>query len=290
MFVIFTDTDTDTTPEIAKKYGYHLISMPYSYEGKTIYPYEDFTEFKSKEFYDMLRGGVLPTTSAIGKEKYIEYFEPFFKNGDDILYVHFSEAMTMTFTNMRAAVEELSEKYPDAHFYTIDTKAITINSLVIVEEIGDMYLAGKSLEEILEWAKTEVDCFSAYLFADDLKFFKRSGRVSGFSAAMGTLIGVRPIIYMNAEGKMVSIGKERGRRNALLALLRYIEEKGDNVKDHHIVIGHTDVPEDAEELASMVREKFGADTNVEIIPANPTAGSHCGPNCMGISFHSVKRV
>ena len=290
MFVIFTDTDTDTTPEIAKKYGYHLISMPYSYDGKTIYPYEDFTEFKSKEFYDMLRGGVLPTTSAIGKERYIEYFEPFFKNGDDILYVHFSEAMTMTFTNMRAAVAELSEKYPDAHFYTIDTKAITINSLVIVEEIGDMYLAGKSLEEILEWAKTEVDCFSAYLFADDLKFFKRSGRVSGFSAAMGTLIGVRPIIYMNAEGKMVSIGKERGKRNALLALLRYIEEKGDNVKDHHIVIGHTDIPDDAEELASMVREKFGSDTNIEIIAANPTAGSHCGPDCMGISFHSVKRV
>ena len=113
MFVIFTDTDTDTTPEIAARYGYHLISMPYSYNGRTIYPYEDFDEFHSKEFYDLLRSGVLPTTSAISREKYIDYFEPFFKNGDDILYVHFSAAMSATFNSLRLAMEELSEKYPD---------------------------------------------------------------------------------------------------------------------------------------------------------------------------------
>ena len=290
MFVIFTDTDTDMTPENAERFGYHLISMPYSIDGKTIYPYEDFTEFKSKEFYDMLRAGTIPTTSAINKEKYTEYFEPYFKNGDEILYVHFSEAMTMTFTNMRAAVAELQEKYPAAKFHTIDTKGITIASLIIAEEIGDLYKAGKSAEEIIEWAKDQVDCFSIYMFADDLKFFKRSGRVSGFSAAMGTLIGVRPIIHINAEGKMVSIGKERGKKNALNRLLNYVVEKGDDVKNHRILIAHSDDEEDALALADMVREKFGDDVRIEIIVANPTAGSHCGPNCLGISFHSQRRV
>ena len=205
MLVIFTDTDTDLTPEKAKEFGYHLISMPYSYDGKTIYPYEDFEVFESKKFYDMLRAGTIPTTSAISKEKYIDYFEPFFKNGDDIMYVHLSEAMTMTIENMRAAVKELQEKYPESKFYAVDTKGITIASLSIVYEIGDLYKAGKTAEEIIEWAKEEVDRFSVYFFADDLKFFKRSGRLSGFSAAMGTLIGVRPIIYINSEGKMVCI-------------------------------------------------------------------------------------
>ncbi len=289
MLVIFTDTDTDLTPEKAKEFGYHLISMPYSYDGKTIYPYEDFEVFESKKFYDMLRAGTIPTTSAISKEKYIDYFEPFFKNGDDIMYVHLSEAMTMTIENMRAAVKELQEKYPERKFYAVDTKGITIESLSIVYEIGDLYKAGKTAEEIIEWAKEEVDRFSVYFFADDLKFFKRSGRVSGFSAAMGTLIGVRPIIYINREGKMISIGKERGKKNALNRLMKYLEEKGDDVKSHRILIAHSDAEEDANELAARVREKYGDDCRIEIVVANPTAGSHCGPNCLGISFHSVKR-
>ena len=289
MLVIFADSDSDLTPDKAKEFGYHLISMPYSYDGKTIYPYEDFDVFESKKFYNMLREGTIPTTSAISKEKYIGYFEPFFKNGDDIMYVHLSEAMTMTIENMRAAVKELQEKYPERKFYAIDTKGITIESLSIVYAIGDLYKAGKTAEEIIAWAKEEVDRFSVYFFADDLKFFKRSGRVSGFSAAMGTLIGVRPIIYINAEGKMVSIGKERGKKNALNRLMKYVEEKGDDVTSYRILIAHSDDEEDANELASMVREKYGDACRIEIVVANPTAGSHCGPNCLGISFHSIKR-
>ena len=126
MLVLFTDTDTDITPKAAKEYGYHLISMPYSIDGVTTYPYEDFEEFDAHAFYDQLRGGVLPKTSAISAESYKKYFEPHFKNGDDILYVHFSRAMTATFDAMDAAVKELKEKYPERSFYTIDTKGITL--------------------------------------------------------------------------------------------------------------------------------------------------------------------
>ena len=207
MLKLFTDTDCDITPEVAAKYGYSLISMPYSIDGETVYPYEDFDVFDAHAFYDKLRNGALPNTSAISREKYVEIFEPHFKNGDDILYVHFSRAMTATFDAMDQAVAELKAKYPERNFYDIDTKGITIVSYNIVLEVGDMALAGKSVEEILDWAKTEVDKFAIYFFADDLKFFKHSGRVSGLAATMGTLLGVRPIIFMNSEGKMVSVGK-----------------------------------------------------------------------------------
>ena len=144
MLKLFTDTDTDITPEMAKEYGYDLISMPYSADGNTVYPYVDFDSFDSHTFYDMLRAGALPTTSALGKEAYIEYFEPHFRNGDDILYVHFSRAMTATFDAMDKAVSELKEKYPERNFYEVDTKGITIGSLNIVLEIGELYKAGKS--------------------------------------------------------------------------------------------------------------------------------------------------
>ena len=289
MLRLFTDTDTDITPAVAAEYGYRLISMPYSVDAKTVYPYVDFNEFEAHKFYDMLRNGVLPTTSAISKERYIEYFEPEFAAGNDILYVHFSRAMTVTFNAMDEAVAELKAKYPTRQFHEIDTKGITTISYTIVREVGDLLKAGKTLEEVLDWAKTEVDKFAMYFFADDLKFFRRSGRVSGLAATMGTLIGIRPIIYMSQEGKMVSCGKEKGRLKAMERLVQQVADLGDDFKSHRFVIGHTDAPELAEEVGKMIRERFGDDFPIEYVVTNPTAGSHAGPNGVGVCFHAKHR-
>ena len=284
MLVLFTDTDTDLTPAEAKEFGYHMISMPYSIDGVTTYPYEDFDTFDAHAFYDKLRGGVLPNTSAISTQRYKEYFEPHFKEGNDILYVHFSRNMTATFDNMDIAVKELLEQYPDCKFYEIDTMGITLCSLMTVKEIGDLYKAGKTAEEMLEWAKTEVNKVGCYFFADDLKFFKHSGR-----GTMGTLLGIRPIIYMNEEGKMVSVGKEKGRVKAMERLLSYVDQLGEDVKDHRVLVGHADCRDIAEGIEKMLKEKYGDDLRTEIVDVNPTAGSHCGPNTVGVCFHAKRR-
>lgn len=289
MLRLFTDTDTDITPQVAAEYDCFMISMPYSIDGNTVYPYKDFREFDAHAFYDTLRGGVLPNTSAISEQQYTEYFEPVFAAGDDILYIHFSRAMTMTFDNMDKAVAALKEKYPERRFWEIDTKGITILSYIIVRAAGDLLRAGKSAEEVVEWAKTEVDHYAVYFFADDLRFFKHSGRVSGLAAFMGTLVGVRPIIYMNEEGKMVSVGKERGRARAVERLVKYVEELGDDVKNHRIVIGNADAKELADEVAALLKQKFGDDLNIEFVEVNPTAGSHCGPDTVGVTFHAIHR-
>ena len=288
MLILFTDTDTDITPEAAKEFGYNVISMPYSIDGETVYPYVDFEEFDAHTFYDKLRAGALPTTSAIGKDQYVAYFEPHFAAGNDILYVHFSRAMTATFDAMDQAVADLKEKYPERKFYEVDTKGITIGSYNIVLEIGDLYKAGKTAEEIVEWAKTEVDRFAVYFFADDLKFFKHSGRVSGLAGTMGTLLGIRPIIYMDENGKMVSVGKEKGRTKALERLVSYVEELGDSIKDHRVIVASADSKDIANELISMLKERFG-ELRIEYVEVNPTAGSHCGPNTVGVSFYAKHR-
>ena len=265
MLKLFTDTDTDITPAVAAEYGYRLISMPYSVDAKTVYPYVDFDRFEPRTFYDMLRSGVLPTTSAISKERYIEYFEPEFAAGNDILYVHFSRAMTVTFNAMDEAVAELKAKYPERSFHEIDTKGITTISYAIVREVGDLFKAGKTLEEVLEWAKTEVDKFAMYFFADDLKFFRRSGRV------------------------MVSCGKEKGRLKAMEHLVQQVADLGEDFKSHRFFIGHTDAPELAKEVGRMIRERFGDDFPIEYVVCNPTAGSHAGPNGVGVCFHAKHR-
>ena len=288
MLKIYTDTDTDFTPELAAEYGYKLISMPYSIDAKTTYPYVDFQTFDAHAFYDVLRGGVLPTTSAISKEQYLNYFVEDFEAGNEILYVHFSRAMTNTFDAMDQAIAQLKAQYPKARFEEIDTKGITTISYAIVREVGDLVKAGKTLDQILEWAKTEVDKFAMYFFADDLKFFRRSGRVSGLAATMGTLIGVRPLIHMSQEGKMVSVGTAKGRMNAMSYLVDKVGELGDELEKHRICIGHTDAPEIARNIASMIENKYGKQ-DIVFVDVNPTAGSHCGPNGVGVCFHAKHR-
>ncbi|MCQ2427004.1 MAG: DegV family protein [Clostridia bacterium] len=289
MLRYFTDTDTDITPSMAKKYDAKLISMPYSIDGVNYYPYTESDDFDFHTFYEQLRAGTLPTTSALNEDTYINYFEPVFAAGDDILYVHFSRAMSASFVSMDKAVETLKAKYPERKFYAIDTKGISIISAAIFNDVGEMLKAGKTPEEIIEWSKTAVDTYAVYFFADDLKFFKHSGRVSGLAAVMGTLIGVRPIIYMNAEGKMVSIGKERGRSKAVARLLSYVEELGNNPAASPIYIANSDSLDIAEELEAMLKEKYGKDIDTRIINVNPTAGSHCGPNAVGVCFRSIHR-
>ena len=288
MLKLYTDTDTDFTPALAAEYGYKLISMPYSIDAKTTYPYIDFETFDAHAFYDVLRGGVLPTTSAISKEQYLNYFKEDFAAGNDILYVHFSRAMTNTFDAMDQAIAELKAEYPATRFEEIDTKGITTISYAIVREVGDLVKAGKTLDEVLEWSRKEVDKFAMYFFADDLKFFRKSGRVSGLAATMGTLIGVRPLIHMSQEGKMVSVGTAKGRVKAMDYLVNKIGELGDDIANHRICIGHSDSPAIAQELGRLIEEKYGKQ-NIVYVDVNPTAGSHCGPNGVGVCFHAIHR-
>ena len=288
-YVIYTDTDCDITPEIAKRYGYKLISMPYTIDGKEIKPYVDFEEFDYKTFYNQLRAGTLPTTSALSPVEYMEYFEEDFKAGKDILYVHFSAAMTATFNSMRLALEELYEKYPERKLYEVDTKGITLGSYAICLEIGELYKNGASIEEIQAWAAENIDKTAFYFYADDLKFFHKSGRVSGFAAFFGGMVGIKPIIFIDESGTMKTKSKGRGRNGALEKLLGYVIELEDDIKNHRVVIAHTDALEIAEQFGAMLKKQFGEDLNIEYEVVNPTAGSHCGPNAMGVTFHAKHR-
>ncbi|MCR5561451.1 MAG: DegV family protein [Bacteroidales bacterium] len=289
MLTFFSDTDCDITPKECAEYGIKLISMPYTVGEKVIYPYIDFDEFDSHAFYDMLRGGTIPTTSAMSEEAYFKYFEPEFAAGNDILYAHFSSGMSNTFTIMDMAVKKLLEKYPGRKFWHVDTLGISAESYNIVLEVADLLKAGKTPEEVVEWAKTEVAKFPMYFIADDLKFFRRSGRVSGLAATMGGLVGIRPVIHVDENGKMVSIGKETGRNKAIARLVQYVEELGEDVKAHRVVIGHSDCPELVEMASGMLRAKFGDDLRIIVTSVNPTIGSHCGPNGLGICFHAIHR-
>ena len=197
--------------------------------------------------------------------------------------------MTATFNSMRLALEELAEKYPERKLYQIDTKGITLGSYNICLEIGEMYKNGASIEDIQKWADVEIDKTAFYFYADDLKFFGKSGRVSGFAAFFGNIIGLKPIIFIDTDGKMKTKDKCRGRKQALQTLLNYVIDLEEDIKEHRVVIAHTDALPIAEEFGDMMKAHFGEDLEIEYEVVNPTAGSHCGPNAMGVTFHAKHR-
>ena len=289
MYALFFDSDCDITPAVAEKYHAHLISMPYVVDGEEIKPYVDFETYDAKAFFQMLRSGVIPTTCALSEEDYRQYFEPVLAAGQDILYIHFSRAMSVTFDNCDKAVAKLLEKYPGRKFDMIDTKGITLGSYSLCKQMGELYIQGKSIEEIKAWADENVLRTGFYFFADNLKFFGKSGRVSGFAAFMGGMIGIKPIIHINEEGKMVSIDKAIGRKKALEKILNYVIELEDHIKDYPVILAHGDAMPLVDEFIKLLKGHFGEDLQVEVEDINPTAGSHCGPDVLGIAFHAKHR-
>jgi DegV family protein with EDD domain len=197
--------------------------------------------------------------------------------------------MSGTFNAMEIAIKELAKKYPERKVYTVDTKAITIGSYNIVKEIGKLSKNGATVQEILDWAKVEVDKFAVYFYADDLKFFARSGRVSGIASFMGSILGIRPILTMTSEGKMTSISKATGKKATIRKILEYVDTLQEDIKNHTVVIGHADAIDLAKELEKTLKEKYGEDLDTEIVVVNPTAGSHCGPDTVGVSFYAKHR-
>lgn len=288
MFVLFTDTDCEITPKKAKELNCNIISMPYTMDDKEVYPYQDFEVFNAKEYYDKLRAGATPKTSGISPEAYIDYFEPHMKEGNDILYVHFSEAISGTFNAMRIAIEQLKEKYPERKVEVIDTKAISVMSLFFVEKASQMLAEGKSVDEIKAWVDAEINHYAMYFFAEDLTFFARSGRVKAFAALLGNILGIKPVIYLNPEGSMENIEKVRGKNATISKILEYVRKKQDNIKDHKVYIGHTDCIDSVNIIVQKLKDEYG-DVNVEIMDINPTIGAHCGPGCIGVAFHSKER-
>ena len=291
MYKLFFDSDCDITLEVAKKYDAELISMPYAIKGEECFPYKDWEVFDAKAFYDALRkGDADPSTMALNEQEYINYFEPYLEKGMDILYVHFSRQMSATFNSCDAAIAELLKKYPGRRVQLIDTKGITICSFLSCIRIGELVKQGKSIDEVVELSKEIIRSSAAYFFADNLKFFAKSGRVSGFAGFMGGMIGVKPVIHISDEGKMVSIDKAiGGRKKVLEKIMSYVVAKEDHIKDYPIVVAHADAPQLVAEFDAMLKQHFGDDIKYIVVDVNPTAGCHCGPDVLGIGFHAKER-
>ena len=279
-FVITTDSTVDLPKSMLEDKNIPYIPLSYILDGET---YEDRKGLSSKEFFDKIRNGSMPTTSQVNPEQATEFFEPFLKEGKDILHIAFSSGLSGTYNSTRIAGEELAEKYPEAKIIIIDSLRACLGQGMLVVKALQQKEEGKGIEEITQWVQEYRTKICANVTVDDLNHLHRGGRVSKATAILGTVVQIKPIIHMDDEGKLQVIGKERGRKKALNKIVDMMEEqmKGYESENDLIFITHGDCLEDAKYLKSRVEKKYGI-SNIVINDIGTVIGTHTGPGVAAV--------
>ena len=286
MYQLFCDSNCELWYTTVAELGLNVIRMPYTLDDKEyFYDMGEHTDFKA--FFDRMRAGSVPKTSALNEYAYTEYFEPVLERGEDIYYVTFSHKMSATFNAMDAAIAKLKEKYPERRIMTKDAKTISLGSGFVTYYAALKYREGASMEELDAYLDELIPHTATYFAVEDLTYLHRGGRISSATKIVGGLLGIKPILYFDEEGKIVSIAKAKGFKNALSKLTEYMREKGSELDKYKVFILHADSEKPAQEFAEKLRNEFGADVVVQSV--GPVIGAHCGPGTIGLIFHCSQR-
>jgi len=282
MSVFFTDTDCEMSYVDADALGIKVIGMPYTIKGQE-YVYDFGRNIDIKKFYNEMRAGEIVTTSALNTQDYIDYFEPIFASGEDILYVHFSSNLSCTFESMNKAVEQLLEKYPERKFTSFDTLNISLGAGIQVIEACKLHNKGASDEEVVEFLTNFREKIAVYFYVDSLQYLRRGGRISAMSNFMGTILNLKPILTVTNEGKLEKMTVVKGKKKAADFLFDKFEKEYLDDDKYEIYILDASNKEVADELAERVRTS-GKKVSIRRIPIGPVVGAHAGPGTVGIIF------
>ncbi|MDY4398413.1 MAG: DegV family protein [Eubacteriales bacterium] len=287
-YVIMTDSSCDLSQELADQLGLEVLPLEVMADGKNYRNWLDGREIGFKEFYKLAREGKELKTSAVNTAAFEEKMEKLLKEGKDILYIGFSSGLSTTYNSGEAAARELREKYPDRKIYTVDTLAASLGQGMIIYYAAKKKEAGATIEEVRDFVENEKLHMCHWFTVDDLNYLKRGGRISAATAAVGTMLSIKPVMHMDNEGHLVAVGKARGRKAALCQLLDTMGELGEGLEGQTTFICHSDCMDDAQYVASQMKERFGvAQVNINWI--GPVIGAHTGPGTIGIFFWGRER-
>ena len=290
MFKILTDSTADLPMDYLKEHGIGCMPISYILDGVT---YGGDKELDWKEFYSMMRTeGKMPTTSQINPAEAKEYFEEYIKTDKEILHLAFSSGLSGTCANLRIAAQEIMEEHPDVKIIVLDSLCASMGEGLFVHKAVKLRDQGKSMEETARWLEEHVRNLVHVFTVDDLFHLYRGGRVSRTAAVIGTLVSIKPKLHVDDEGHLIVIGKVRGRKKSLNALVDYMEEKmgswADENKEDCVFISHGDALEDAAYVRDLIKERFGFQ-NFLISHIGPTIGAHSGPGTIALFFMGESR-
>ena len=282
-YKIVIDSTSDMTPALAEQLGVHVIPYIFTLDGKDYYNHLDYRDISVKDFYDTLRAGKLASTTQVTPVRYEEEWEPFLKEGMDILYMCLSSMLSKSYEMSVLAAKELAGKYPERKIICIDSKAASLGQGLLAFYSAKAKEDGKTLDENAEYVNSLIPRLQHWVMADDLHHMRRGGRVSGASAFVGTMLSIKPILTMTDEGRLIPLHKVRGRGKALECFMEKIEEYKIDKEHDTVFISHSDVADLANELKLKVVENYGI-KNFVINEIGPVIGAHTGPGTIAIMF------
>ena len=284
-FCITTDSGADLPLSYCQTHDITVLPLAFTIEGQT---YHGSGAMDDKVFYDKLRAGALPTTSAANPEDTAALFRTFAGQGKDLLHVAFSSGLSSTSDAAQIAAQMVMEEYPQLKIIVVDSLCASMGQGFLVHQAVKLRDAGETLEDnarkVTDLRLNVVHNFTV----DDLGHLHRGGRVSKATAVVGSLMGIKPILHVDDEGHLTSVGKVRGRKASIQALADRMEEQMKGFDNPEVFISHGDCPEDAQTLADMVRTRFGIDT-IMIGYIGPVIGTHSGPGTLALFFFGSPR-
>lgn len=287
-YVILTDSSADLSAEMVAQADVAVLPLSFMIQDQTFQDYPDNRDIDPHTFYEKLRGVELVTTAAVNMGQFMEAMEPFLQEGKDVLVLAFSSGLSSTYAASELAVEELKEQYPDRKLYTVDTLSASLGQGMLVWLAAQQRKAGKSIEEVRDWAEENKLNICHQFTVDDLFFLKRGGRVSSTTAVVGSMLHIKPLLHVDNEGHLINIAKARGRHVALKGLVDKMAENAIDPETQTIFISHGDCLADAQIVADMVKERFGV-KDVLMNFVGPVIGAHAGPGVVALFYYGSAR-
>ena len=283
-FRIITDSGCDFTDQQYKDLGVAYAPLSVLFKGEVLDNLNDPADLKN--FYDGMRGGEMPTTSAVNPDGWVRIMKPILDAGEDILCLAFDSGISTTYQSAVIASKEMMEYYPDRTIRVVDTLCATLSQGLLLMKACQKREEGMGLDDLTQWVEDNKMNFAHWLTVDDLNHLKRGGRVSATTAFFGGMLGIKPIIHVDDEGHLITMHKVRGRK----ASMEYVAKQlGDTCIDlDTVAIAHGDCLEDAQALEKILKEQYGV-KNVIIGYVGGVIGAHTGPGVLILCFAANKR-
>ncbi len=286
-YVIVTDSVLDIKERFLHQNGICTVPLSFTIDGYDTVE-DDFGKTVSfSDFYQRLREGVAVTTAQAPLSAFTSVFEGVLKSRRDVVYLGFSSALSGNYQIGCMAKKELEGKY-DNEIYCVDTLAAAGGQTLLIREAAKRKSEGYTAEQLVEWAQEFRKHIVHWFTVEDLMYLHRGGRVPKSSAVMGTLLSVKPVMYVSDEGKLIVWKKARGRKRALEMLAKQLNKHIQEVGKYPVTISHGDCQEDAEYLKEYILSHTAVE-QVEIHMLDTVIGAHAGPGTVAVFCYGDKR-
>ncbi len=260
--------------------------IPYSFTVNDRPCEDDCREESRAAIYRGMRAGDRLKTSMINEFVYLEFFRSLLETGKDVIFLDMSKEMSVSFTNATKAAEQIRQEFPDQRLYVMDTFCISGGLGLLVEQMVLRKEAGDDFDAVVAWGEANKLKIAHRFTVDDLNYLKAGGRVSNASALVGSLLNIKPVLYVPDRGTLDVTKKARGRKAALKAILDGVLHDLSRIDPTGVEfrILQADCREDAEYIRDEIRKAYPQVGDIRITSLGVVIGAHCGPGLLTVFY------